>query len=302
LVIVRLKLSSLLGYLVPCLAVSCVLVAASPARAADSLAPSGAPRDWLPHEDWVLEHWLPYDQNTLLRILGLNLEQVRRYFQSDPGAPVVPTLAALARSRGIGVQRLANELVASWHPRVSRGQYAVLLDRAMRTLTQGHLMQHMLFHPFHDTALFRASPQVFGVSPHDLNQYRAQRISHAEIGYQHGRTYQQMAATAIGVLRGEEAVGVRGHLTPPSEAQAELADQIATLPKWLSNSSNNPQTIFAPGASQPTPSNRAARPAGDATVLGTANIFAALKTSSCCCCCCCCGSGGNDSSCSEMSM
>jgi hypothetical protein len=295
---VRLKLSSLLRYSIACVAMSCVLVvAAAPARAADSLAPPGAPRSWLPHEDWVLEHWLPYDQNTLFRLLGVNLEQVRNYFESEPSAPAVPTLAALARSRGLNVQVLAHELVAAWHPRVSRAQYALLLNRAMRSLTQGHLMQHMLFHPFHDTALFRASPQVFGVTGHDLNLDLAQGLSHAEIGYQHGRTYQQMASSAISVLRAEEAVGIREHLTPASEAQAELAYQIATLPKLFSSSSNKAQTIFTPGPAQPTKS------AGDATVLGTSNVFAALKTSSCCCCCCCCGCCGcGDSSSSEMSM
>jgi hypothetical protein len=291
-VIVRLKLSTRLRYLIPCFVVSCVLVvAAAPARAADSLAPPGAPRSWLPHEDWVLEHWLPYNQNTLFTILGVNLEQVQNYFESDPNAPAVPTLAALARSRGLNVRRLANELVSSWHPRVSRAQYAVLLNRAMRTLTQGHLMQHMLFHPFHDTALFRASPQVFGVTPHDLNLDLAQHMSHIEIGYQHGRTYQQMASSATAVLRAEEAAGVRQHLTPASEAQAELAYQIASLPKLLTSSSNKAQTIFAPGPSQPAPASH----------LRTSNVFAALNTSSCCCCCCCC-CGGNDSNCSDMLM
>jgi hypothetical protein len=290
--IVRLKPSSLLRYLIPCVAVSCVLLTAAPARAADSLAPRGAPRDWLPHEDWVLEHWLPYNQNMLFQILGVNLEQVREYFQSAPNAPAVPTLAALARSRGLNVRRLANELVAAWHPRVSRGQYALLLNRALRTLTQGHLLQHMLFHPFHDTALFRASPQVFGVTPHELNLDLAQQMSHAEIGYQHGRTYQQMAASATAVLRGEEAAGVRQHLTPASEAQAELAYQIAFLPNLLSSSSNKAQTIFAPGGSHSAPSSR----------LAASNVFAALKRSSCCCCCCCCCCGGNDSNCSDMLM
>jgi hypothetical protein len=295
-VIVRLKLIPLLRCCAAGLALICALAVAAPARAADSLAPPGAPRTWLPHEDWVLEHWLPYDQNTLFRILDLNLEQVRKYFASEPNAPAVPTLAALARSRGLNVGRLADELVASWHPRVSRPQYAVLRRRAMRTLTQGHLMQHMLFHPFHDTALLRASPQVFGVTPRDLNFSLDERLSHAEVGYQHGRSYQQMVRSAIAVLRVEEAVGVRRHLTPLSEAQAELADQIASLPSWLNASSGNPQTIFVPRASQPT---RAGLSASDATALGASNVFAALKTSSCCCCCCCCG---NDSGCSEMSM
>jgi hypothetical protein len=161
----------------------------------------------------------------------------------------------------------------------------------MRTLTQGHLMQHMLFHPFHDTALFEASPQVFGVTPHDLNLNLAQHISHAQIGYQHGRTYQQMAASATAVLRAEEAIGVREHLTPTSEAQVELAYEISKLPDFFNNSSNNPQTIFGPGGSQSAPSSG----------LSASNVFAALRTSGgCCCCCCCCG--GNDSNCSDMLM
>jgi hypothetical protein len=283
---------SLLRFLVPCVALLCALTTAAPARAADSLAPPGAPRNWLPNEDWVQEHWLPYDQNTLFQILGVNLEQVREYFASGKNDPAVPTLAALAQSRGLSVPALANELVAAWHPQVSSQQYAVLVDRATRTLTQGHLMQHMLFHTFHDKALFQASPEVFGVSPHDLNVYHTEGLTHVEVGVQHGRTYQQMAAAATAVLTNEQAMGVQAQVTPPSEAQTELAYQLSKLPAWLNSSGlANAQTEFDPSVSRRTRS----RFASDASFLGTSNVFARL-TSSCCCCCCCCGGGAGCSS------
>lgn len=249
----RPKTYSILRYLLAlaCTALVCAFAAAPGARAADSLAPPGAPRDWLPPttEQWVYEHWLPYDQNTLFRILGVNLEGVRNYFDGT-NFQRVPTLAALARSRGLSVQRLARELVDSWHPRVSRGLYALLLNHATRSLTQGHLMQHMLFHPFHDTALHRASPRIFGVSPSQLDKDLAQGMTYREIGHAHGRTDREMIARSTAVLRGEEAVGVKQQFTPASEAREELSIQLSLLPVWLGLSGANPQKIIFGNARQ----------------------------------------------------
>lgn len=251
------------------LAIACALAVAAPARAADSLAPRGAPRYWLPTEPWVLEHWLPYNQDQLLSILGLSLEEVRTYFGGTK-YQTVPTLAAVAEREGFDVNRLARRLVNAWHPHVSRAVYAELLNHAVRSLTQGHLMQHMLFHPFHDTALFKASMQVFGVTPRELELAEAQHISRMQLGFEHGRTEQQMISAAMSILRREEAVGVRMHLTPPSEARAELAYQASFLTRWLAGNGTGQQTVFAPPASPPLQVN--------------------FSLAQCCCCCC----GGSD--------
>jgi hypothetical protein len=202
-----------------------------PQGPADSLAPTGAARKWLPNYDWVMEHWMPYDQQQLFSTLGVTLEQVRTYLASGPLDKPVRPLAGLISSKGLNPQKLANQLVTAWHP--PRALYPMLVSRASETFTQGHLMQHMLFHFFHDTALNKATPQIFNVTPKVLHQYLRQGMKRLQIGLQHGRTYQQMVAATTAALRAEEAVGVRDHLTSPSEAREELALQIARIPNWL---------------------------------------------------------------------
>jgi hypothetical protein len=205
----------------------------------DSLAPAGAPRKWLPNYDWVMEHWMPYDQQQLFSTLGVTLTQVQTYLASGPLTKPVRPLAGLISSKGLNPQKLANQLVSAWHP--PRAMYAMLVSRAMETFTQGHLMQHMLFHFFHDRALNKATPQIFNVTPKQLQQYLVQGMKRYQVGLQHGRTYQQMVAATAAVLRAEEAVGVRDHLTSPSEAQEELTLQIARIPAWLKDAGANVQ-------------------------------------------------------------
>ncbi len=238
------------GFLALVAVSACSLVLTSQTLAADSLAPPGAKRDWLPQEAWVMEHWLPYDEQQLFSTLGVSVTQVRAYFGGSKH-PQVPTLAALAQSHGLDVAGLARRLLASWRPRVSQQTYAQLLDRTTRSLTQGHLMQHMLFHPFHDTAVFQASQRIFGVGPQQLTADLAHGMTRRQVGHQNARTDQQMFSAAVAVLRSEQAIGVRRHLTPPAEARRELADQTAALSAWLDEggaSANNPQTIFARSA------------------------------------------------------
>jgi len=40
-------------------------------RSTDSDAPANAPAHWLPPEAWVYNHWLPYDETRLYRLLGI---------------------------------------------------------------------------------------------------------------------------------------------------------------------------------------------------------------------------------------
>src|SRR3954454_10384694 len=73
------------------------------ALAADSQAPPGAPIDWLPADEWVNEHWLPYDQNLLLRTLHMNTEGLREYFVAHGTPTRIAPLARLVRARGLSV-------------------------------------------------------------------------------------------------------------------------------------------------------------------------------------------------------
>ena len=92
-------------------------VAAAPGPAAaktivthspDSLAPVNAPAHWLPPEPWVYNHWIPYDEGRLYRLLHISRSQLWRQLRDDNR-----TLAQLAARHGWhSPGRLAAALVA----------------------------------------------------------------------------------------------------------------------------------------------------------------------------------------------
>ena len=139
-------------------------VFAAPARAHDSLAPAGAGHNWLPDEEWVHRHWLPFDERELESALGLRSRELEAYLYDDHH-----TLADLARARGVAVDGLVDRLLAGWGDVPQR---AVLRERTVRVLRQGHLAQHLFFHVFHGLELHPHSEHVFGM-PADA--YRALR-------------------------------------------------------------------------------------------------------------------------------
>jgi hypothetical protein len=95
-------------------------------------------------------------------------------------------------------------------------------------------MQHMLFHYFHDRGLFLATRQIFGVSPTELaRRVHSTGRSRRQIGHAHGRSDRQMVAAIKAVLRAEERKGVASHVTPRSEARAELSSQLARINAFL---------------------------------------------------------------------
>ncbi len=135
------------------LVVMCVF--AAPARAHDSLAPAGAGHNWLPDEEWVHRHWLPFDERQVEAALGLRGRELEAYLYDDHH-----TLAALARARGVGLDALVDRLLAGWGDVPQR---AVLRERTVRVLEQGHLAQHLFFHVFHGLELHPHSEHLFGM-------------------------------------------------------------------------------------------------------------------------------------------
>src|SRR4051794_24053046 len=108
--------------LAPALLLSILALALVPAGAParDPDAPPGASDRWLPAEDWVMLHWLPFDELLLYAKLGLPRERVLGWMRDDRRH----TLAQLAERRGLPAPRLARELVAAWAPLHKRGQLA----------------------------------------------------------------------------------------------------------------------------------------------------------------------------------
>lgn len=194
----------------------------------DPDAPPGAPATWLPQEDWVLEHWLPYDHRRLLRKLRTTHRDLIAWVQDNER-----TLAELARSRGQNPTRLAAYLVRPWHHKVSASRYRLLRQRALKTLTQSHLSNHMFGHPFHVRSLQRATQSVYGVAPQELGMHRSEGHSLTEIGAMHGRTRAKLIADISGRLAATASTGVRRKQTSRAWTRFFLDYQRTRLPAYL---------------------------------------------------------------------
>lgn len=205
----------------------------SPTGSPDSKAPPGAPHNWLPDETWVAEHWLPYDERRLYRLLGLRRADVWRQLRDDRR-----TIAELARARGWRTRELARALVAPWRARLRDPRRLRLLEeRALRTLTQGHLAQHLFFHSFHQPTIRDHAAAIFGVrGREDFLALRRSELSPLAICRLHGRSRAQAEQSAASLLRATAARGVENQETPAAQAHVLLARQLHMLPLWLEQS------------------------------------------------------------------
>ena len=167
------------------LAVMALLPGAAAAKSNDSLAPPDAPPHWLPPEAWVYNHWIPYDEGRLYALLHITREQLWQQLRDDHRN--VAQLAARHGWRDPG--RLADALVAPWRGQVSAARVAVLRGRALRTITQGHLAQHLFFHSLHQFAIPSRAPQIFGLSDAAFRDVRRTlELSQLTIARLHGRS------------------------------------------------------------------------------------------------------------------
>jgi WD40-like Beta Propeller Repeat len=220
------------------LTVLCVLLllaGAAPASAQDSDAPEDAAPYWLPNEPWVMEHWLPYDEQRLHALLRTSRAGLWRYLADERR-----TVAAFARRRGWRPETLARELVEPWRDRVSKRRFEVLRSRALRTLTQGHLAQHLLFHSLHQGTLPAASSRVFGVrDAAEFADLRRAQLSALHIAALNGRGNGVVEHAATAALRATARRGVRAHAVTKRQARLLLARQLRYLPRWLRRAQMN---------------------------------------------------------------
>src|SRR4051812_8533946 len=158
----------------------------------DSEAPVTAPAHWLPPEDWVYNHWLPYDEGRLYALLGVSRGAIWRQLRDDHH-----NLAQLAARHGWpDPAKLAVALVAPRTGDVTPATFAVLRSRARRTITQGHLSQHLLFHSLHQFSIPSEAPAIFGVTDAEFRALRRGEQSPLEIGRLHGRSPSRIQSLA----------------------------------------------------------------------------------------------------------
>jgi Tol biopolymer transport system component/plastocyanin len=239
--------------------------AKAPVRKAsfDSEAPVTAPAHWLPPEDWVYNHWLPYDEGRLYAVLGVTRGQIWRQLRDDRH-----NLAQLAAARGWSdPAKLATALVAPRAGDVTPAALATLRRRALRTLTQGHLSQHLLFHSLHQFAIPSEAPEIFGVTDAVFRQLRRVEQSPLEIGRLQGRSPSRIQTLSSGVLRERVRFGTDTGATSERQGRLLLRRQLSQLPRWLAQVRYNGPPPTHEGQLTRKPRGFAANPAlsGDGT-------------------------------------
>jgi Tol biopolymer transport system component len=206
----------------------------------DSDAPANAPAHWLPPFAWVYNHWLPYDETRLYSLVHITRNQLWDQLRNDHN-----TLAQLAAKHGWkDPVKLAAALVAPERAKWGAARAAVLQSRALQTITQGHLAQHLFFHSLHQFAIASEAPDIFGVTDVEFRALRRAELSPLAIGRLHGRSPGEVEAMCIAVLRERARTGVEGKAMTPAQANRILSRQISQLPRWLDQARYNgpPQT------------------------------------------------------------
>src|SRR4051794_7257537 len=186
----------------------------------DSEAPPGAPPHWLPGKSWVMQHWLPYDERRLYRLLGIDRGDVWRWLRDD-----TRPLADLARLHGWDPAALPPALVEPWRRPGAHPQRPPRPEkRALRTLTQGHLVQHLFFHSLHQDALPNHSPEIFGVASRvEWSRLRRSEVSPLQICRLNGLSRSPAQRAAERRLRRTAAWGVAHGAIPAEQAERLVA-------------------------------------------------------------------------------
>jgi hypothetical protein len=206
------------------LAVAALTCMPARAQARDSDAPPGASDTWLPNEAWVGEHWMPYDERDLYRVLEIDPAGLIEWLSGER-----KNLSDLARSRGMTPRAAVDAIMRPQRDRLPASRYRLLRSRAMRTFTQTHLSVHLFFHPLHDDSFQRALPSILGVGYPEMGDLRAQGLSLYQIAARHGKDRRRVDAMTLRALRAGMRRGVRRGEISRAEARAYLAYQRSAI-------------------------------------------------------------------------
>jgi Tol biopolymer transport system component len=200
-----------------------------------------------------MQHWLPYEEERLYRLLLVDRGTIWRQLRDD-----TRTLADLAHEQNWDPRQLAHALIVPWRAQISdERRLAMLEHRALRTLTQGHLAQHLFFHSLHQNAIPDNAPAIFGVaSREEFAAMRRSEFSPLQICRLNGLSRGHAQRNAVATLTAMAERGVRTRQMPESQARLLLSRQLHQLPRWLQQTRyNGPPPIVRPRPSAATASN-----------------------------------------------
>lgn len=208
------------------------------AQAHDAPMPNDARHGLLIDEPWVTHHWAPFDERTAERALSLRRGQLIAFLYNDHH-----TIAQLARRRGIGFERLVDELSA-WSDHTPGADPKVIRQRTRLMLVSGHLAQHVFGHLFHNMAFTSVLVRASGLSEPAFSARRGSGETYrALVRLGHGDPAAVQYKISLGVARNAQR-GFAQHETPESEAQRMERVQHARLHCWFTR----PEQYLDPAA------------------------------------------------------
>jgi hypothetical protein len=116
----------------------------------------------------------------------------------------------------------------------------VLERRALDTLTQAHLSNHVIFHVFHTPAIADNAKRVFGLRPASFRRLRDSGLSPARIAERGGRTRGGAQARLATLLKARGQRAVRLGAMSAAQARALYAEQLAALPAFMRHTYRTP--------------------------------------------------------------
>jgi hypothetical protein len=210
------------------LALTLAVCAPASADRPDSDAPPGASSMWLPEEEWVMERWIPFDIERLEGELRVDRHGIYRYLRNGD-----PTIADLARAKGVRVTGLPERLLASRAAAVTPEQYASLLERTRRFVDQGHLAEHVIGHTFHNWSLMRQTQRVFGMSEQRRARLYQERRTPAEMAARAGVTRRRLRQTVLAIVRRSGERGVAQGALSEHAARDLWEHQVEAIEPWM---------------------------------------------------------------------
>jgi hypothetical protein len=179
-------------------------------RVAGLRGAAGAPPHWLPNERWVMQHWLPYDEERLYSLLGVDRGEVWRWLRDD-----TRNLAGLARERGWQPEALARELVAPWRgSSTSRAPGAAAVARAARAHAGPPVAAHLLPLAAPERDPRQRAGDLRRRSREEFQTLRRSELSPLQICRLNGLSRSHAQRRAEQTLRAMLARGVRGQAIP----------------------------------------------------------------------------------------
>lgn len=216
----------LMGLVAAATAALCVIATSALAR--DSLAPPGAPDQWLPRQDWVYRHWLPFDAASATRELGLAPGQLEALHFDDRRS-----IVQLARALQLDVGALRDRLVAPALVGVTDPRrVARLRSRAWRMMSQGHPAQHLLYHPYHGLDVRTNTRRTFGIGPLAYIRARLRGFTPRALARANGLGLPELAADLEDLFAVDHDEGLRLQVTSAAAAAERRAVRRSHVPCW----------------------------------------------------------------------